>query len=87
MPEFKNGENAAELLRQHREIHQGMDGFEDYLKRCKRGEVELELGVLKGKMDNWGEVLWRHLDEEVRTLGAENMRRYWTVEEMGRMPM
>ena len=92
MPEFQSGKNAngggkAELLRQHQEIHRGMDGFELYLGECKRGERELELRVLREKMDAWGEVLCTHLDQEVKTLGAENMRRYWTKEEMGRMPM
>ncbi|KAH6715533.1 hypothetical protein BKA61DRAFT_479876 [Leptodontidium sp. MPI-SDFR-AT-0119] len=87
MPEFKNGKNAAELLRQHKEIHKGMDEFEAYLERCRSGETELQLSVLKGKMDSWGTVLWAHLEQEVKTLGAENMRRYWTVEEMRRMPM
>lgn len=87
MPEFKNGKNAAELLRQHKEIHKGMDGFEEYLQKCRRGEADFELSVLKQKMDSWGEVLWTHLDQEVKTLGAENMRRYWTLEEMRSMPM
>ena len=87
MPEFKAGRNAAELLTQHKEIHQGMDVFEEYLRSCRDGETELELKVLKQKMDSWGEVLWKHLDQEVKTLGADNMRRYWTLEEMKRMPM
>jgi hemerythrin-like domain-containing protein len=89
MPEFKSGKGngAAELLRQHREIHKGMDLLSAYLQGCKDGEYELELAVLKGKMESWGTVLWTHLDQEVKTLGAENMRRYWTVEEMRRMPM
>ncbi|CZT05890.1 hypothetical protein WAI453_005335 [Rhynchosporium graminicola] len=87
MPEFKQGKNAAELLRQHKQIHKGMDEFEAYLERCRSGETELQLGVLKEKMDSWGTVLWTHLEQEVKTLGAENMRRYWTVEEMRRMPM
>jgi len=87
MPEFKTGKNAAELLRQHKEIHKGMDQFAEYLEGCRRGELDFELAVLKTKMDSWGEVLWKHLDQEVETLGAENMRRYWTLEEMRRMPM
>jgi hemerythrin-like domain-containing protein len=87
MPEFKAGPNAAELLRQHKEIHKGLDGFEEYLKKCRSGETELDLKTLKLKMDTWGEVLWKHLDQEVKTLGAENMRKYWTLEEMRRMPM
>lgn len=89
MPEFKagKGNGAAELLRQHREIHKGMDVFEEYLKACKSGETELQLSVLKTKMESWGTVLWTHLDQEVKTLGAENMRKYWTLDEMKNMPM
>ncbi|KAK2003347.1 hypothetical protein LX36DRAFT_651111 [Colletotrichum falcatum] len=86
MPEFRGGA-AGELLRQHREIHEGLDAFEAYLRRCRGGEADLELGVLRDKMDGWGAVLWAHLDQEVVTLGAENMRRYWTMEEVRRMRM
>lgn len=32
-------------------------------------------------------VLMRHLDEEVKDLGAENMKKYWTLEEVDRMVM
>lgn len=78
---------SAELIRQHEIIHVGMDEFEDYLNRVLSGEESLEMGKMKEKMDSWGEVLWKHLDEEVVTLGAENMRRYWSKEEMRRMPM
>jgi len=87
MPEFKQGKNAAELLRQHKAIHAGMDIFEEYLTSVKNGEADFDLRVLKEKMDSWGEVLWKHLDQEVKTLAAENMRKYWTLDEMRRMPM
>jgi hypothetical protein len=82
----KGGEDC-ELLRQHKAIHEGMDEFADYLRRCKARECEFELGVLKEKMDSWGEVLFKHLDQEVRDLGAENMRRHWTLAEMRAIPM
>ncbi|KAL4886874.1 hypothetical protein BJY04DRAFT_176741 [Aspergillus karnatakaensis] len=89
MPEFQNGKGkrAAELLRQHREIHKGLDGFKEYLEKCSSGEDELRLDVLREKMEGWKDVLWNHLDQEVKTLGAENMRRYWTKEEMAMIPM
>lgn len=92
MPEFRAGGSGggggggrAELLRQHKEIHAGMDEFESYLHRCKSREVDLEMRVLKEKMDGWGGVLWKHLDQEVETLGAENMRRYWSLDEVRRL--
>ncbi|KAL4945540.1 hypothetical protein BDV06DRAFT_219228 [Aspergillus oleicola] len=89
MPEFQTGKGkrAAELLRQHREIHAGLDGFKEYLEKCISGEEELRLEVLRGKMESWKDVLWSHLDQEVRTLGAENMKRYWTKEEIASIPM
>ncbi|CAJ2506724.1 Uu.00g079100.m01.CDS01 [Anthostomella pinea] len=89
MPEFKagKGNGAAELLRQHREIHKGMDELQDYLMKCRSGELDLEIAALKARLDTWGTVLWTHLDQEVKTLGAENMRQYWTIEEINRIPM
>ncbi|KAI1360991.1 hypothetical protein F5Y08DRAFT_343093 [Xylaria arbuscula] len=85
--EEKKRKKAAELLQQHVEIHKGMDGLADYLRRCLTGETELQMSVLKTQLDSWGTVLFNHLDQEVRTLGAENMRRYWTLDEVRRMRM
>ncbi|KAF4216669.1 hypothetical protein CNMCM8980_006472 [Aspergillus fumigatiaffinis] len=72
MPEFRR---ELELLSQHRQIHKGLEKLEDYLTKCRSGEVDLQREEVKRLMDGFGDVLWRHLDEEVRTLGAENMRR------------
>jgi hypothetical protein len=83
----RQGKEECELLRQHRVIHEGMDETADYLRRCKERECDLELGVLKAKMDLWGDVLLQHLDQEVRDLGAEKMRRYFTLQEMKAIPM
>jgi hypothetical protein len=77
----------CELIRQHRIIHEGMDEMVEYLRRCKTGECELELAVLKEKIEPWGDVLLKHLDQEVRDLGAEKMRRHWTVQEMKSFPI
>ena len=84
MPAFAK---ELELLDQHKQIHKGLEVFEKYLDECSGGERELRLGELKGVMDGFGAVLWRHLDEEVHELRAENMRRFWTKAEMARLPM
>ncbi|RAQ45500.1 hypothetical protein AFGD_005928 [Aspergillus flavus] len=84
MPEFRQKKT---LLAQHKKIHRGLDELEQYLEKCRSGEEDLELTEMKRLMDAFGEVLWTHLDEEVRTLGAENMRKYWTLEEMRTLPM
>ncbi|KAJ9658365.1 hypothetical protein H2201_007805 [Coniosporium apollinis] len=84
MPAFRK---ELELLTQHKQIHKGMDEMSAYLEACKTGEKELRLDELREIMDKWGAVLWQHLDDEVRQLGAENMRKYWTLEEMRRIPI
>lgn len=82
MPELSAGRDKVELLMPHDAIHKVMDGFESYLIKVQSGETELDLRSLKEQMDGWGNVLWTHLDQEVVTLGAENMRKYWSLQEM-----
>ncbi|KAK3400960.1 hypothetical protein B0T20DRAFT_405646 [Sordaria brevicollis] len=77
----------CELIQQHRAIHIGMEQFEKYLRDCRSKKAEFSLPVLKEKMDSWGDVLLKHLDQEVEELGAENMRAVWSREEMMRFPM
>lgn len=83
MPAFRK---ELQLLTQHKEIHEGLEKLRDYLEECRTGERELRLDELKEVMDGFGEVLWNHLDAEVKELGAENMRKFWSVEEMKWMP-
>lgn len=91
MPEFqtggKGGKKAAELLQQHKEIHVGMDSMQEYLGGCREGKYDMEMRVLKAKMDTWGAVLWKHLDQEVKTLEADNVRQYFSLEEIKKIPM
>jgi hemerythrin-like domain-containing protein len=71
---------------QHKEIHNGIDKLEAYIADCRNGKRELRLSEMQEIMDSFGSILWRHLDEEVRNLGAENMRKYWTLDEMKKFP-
>ncbi|KAK5107380.1 hypothetical protein LTR62_001323 [Meristemomyces frigidus] len=84
MPAFQK---ELQLLTQHKEIHKGLDELEKYLGECRSGERELRLEEMGRIMDSFGKVLWTHLDEEVYELRAENMRRFWTPEEMRRIPI
>jgi len=82
MPVFREHDH---LISQHEEIHVGLEKLEAYLDSCRSGERELRLPELKEIMDTFGTVLWAHLDDEVRTLGAENMRKYWSKQEILQM--
>lgn len=79
MPAFRDSER---MLAQHEVLHAGLKRLEAYLLECKYVEKEMRLSEVKEIMDGFGEGLWGHLDEEVRKLGAENMRRFWTLEEV-----
>ena len=84
MPAFKK---ELELLTQHKEIHKGMDKLEAYVNECKAGKRELRMEEMKEILDSFGKVLWAHLEDEVKQLAAENMRKYWSLEEVRRLPM
>ena len=73
----------VELVRQHGLIHEGLERLGVYLRGVTE---EVDFGEVKGIMDGFGAVLWEHLDDEVRELGADNMRRHYTVEEMKGFP-
>ena len=79
MPAFRE---ELELLSQHKQIHEGLDKFEIYLKEVKTAERDLSLGEMKKILDSFGAVLWSHLDDEVEQLSPGNMRKYWSVDEM-----
>ena len=82
MPAFRK---ELELLTQHKAIHRGLDKLEAYLQACRTGEREVRLPEMLEILDSFGEVLWQHLDDEVDQLQAENMRKYWSEEEIGRL--
>jgi hypothetical protein len=70
------------LIKQHEQIHEGLEQLEEYLKACLHGEKEYRNEEMKTVLDRFGKVLWEHLDLEVKMLGAENMRRYWSKDEI-----
>ncbi|KAL2832861.1 hypothetical protein BDW59DRAFT_157009 [Aspergillus cavernicola] len=84
MPSFANKD---QLVTQHKAIHAGLERLEHYARGCLNGETDLQWGEVKEVLDSFGTILWTHLDEEVRELGAEQTRKYWSAEEMRRMPM
>ena len=84
MPAFRK---ELKLLTQHKEIHKGMDRMEMYLDECKAGKRDLQMGELKKIMESFGTVLWSHLSDEVEQLSPDNMRKYWSLEEVKRLPM
>ncbi len=84
MPAFRK---ELELLTQHKQIHNGLDKFEAYIDDCKAGKRDMRMDELKEIMDSFGTVLWAHLQDEVDQLSVDNMRKYWSLDEVRRLPM
>ena len=84
MPAFQE---EMELLTQHKLIHVGMDRLEIYVNECKATKRDFRLDEMKDVLDSFGTVLWTHLDAEVGNLSAENMRKYWSIDEAKKLPM
>jgi hypothetical protein len=51
-----------------------------------RGEHAFRREELRRIMDSFGDLLWSHMDEEVVELGAENMSRFWSKDEVAGLP-
>lgn len=83
MKGFQEGEFAK---LQHEEMHKGLDVLLPYLTDCKVGRQDYRREQVRDIMYSFGTILWNHMDDEVRELQAENMRKYWTVDEMRHMP-
>ncbi|KAH8085147.1 hypothetical protein HD553DRAFT_295625 [Filobasidium floriforme] len=71
---------------QHAEMHKGLDVMQAYVQGVHRGEHPLRREELRRIMDSFGDLLWNHMDEEVVELGAENMSKFWSKDEMARLP-
>ena len=83
MEGFGPGHFARE---QHKEINSGLTALRTYFKDCQTGKRDFQRHEVQELMDSLGKVLWHHLDEEVKELGAENMKKYWTADEMESFP-
>ncbi|KAK4048242.1 hypothetical protein OIV83_004947 [Microbotryomycetes sp. JL201] len=82
MPEFD-----ATHPDEHKEIHAGMDRTEAYIKRVEKSPSLFSASEMRDILSSWGFVLFHHLDAEVASLKADNLRRYWTLDEVRRLPM
>ena len=84
MPAFRK---ELELLTQHKQIHAGIEKLEEYLEEVKASTKDLRLDELKVILDGFGPVLFAHLDDEVAQLAPDNLRKFYTLDEVKKLPM
>ncbi|KAI5480221.1 hypothetical protein MNV49_001549 [Pseudohyphozyma bogoriensis] len=82
LPEF-----GEEHVEEHKAIHDGLDRYVAFITKCKSNPKDYSAGKLREIMASFGPVLFHHLDAEVETLKADNLRRYYTLAEVRLLPM
>jgi len=89
LPQFgQNTPQSASHITAHRGIHDGLEKYSAYLNAAKRDPDSYDGNELRKIMESFHDVLFNHLDEEVRDLGAESVRKAgFTLQELNRFPL
>ncbi|GAA5835221.1 hypothetical protein JCM3766R1_006903 [Sporobolomyces carnicolor] len=82
MPHFQ-----LEHQEEHDAIHKGMHDLEALARRFKQDPSTYSPDALRSNLKSWGPLLFWHLDAEVESLKSDVLRRYYTLEEVKRLPM
>ncbi|CAL1706906.1 unnamed protein product [Somion occarium] len=84
MSSFSNDEVH---IKSHHAIHEGLNKLGEIIHKWKADPSTYSPQEMRDCLDSWREVLFKHLDEEVEDLSGDNMKKYWTLEEMDLLPM
>ncbi|KAL1406705.1 hypothetical protein Q8F55_008411 [Vanrija albida] len=73
---------------QHKGIHDGLENYQGYIHWARSHPEEYDGKKLRAIMDKFRDVLYAHLDDEVRDLSAESLQKAgFTLDELRRVPM
>ncbi|ESK97123.1 hypothetical protein Moror_6344 [Moniliophthora roreri MCA 2997] len=84
---MKEFSSDSDHLKSHEEIHNGLAKLQDLVIKFKEDPSSYSPGEMRACLDSFREVLFAHLDQEVSDLRGENLRKYWTLEEVDKIPM
>ncbi|GAA5989129.1 hypothetical protein JCM10908_001171 [Rhodotorula pacifica] len=82
MPQFRDDHQE-----EHDAIHKGMDELLALISKYRSDPTSYSPDDFRRNLASWGPLLFYHLDAEVETLKPDILRRYWTIEEVRRLPM
>ncbi|GJN88382.1 hypothetical protein Rhopal_001348-T1 [Rhodotorula paludigena] len=80
MPQFEDDHQE-----EHDTIHAGAHSA--LTAKYRENPSSYSPDELRKNLASWGPVLFYHLDAEVESLKPDVLRRYWTLEEVRRLPM
>ncbi|POY74406.1 hypothetical protein BMF94_2600 [Rhodotorula taiwanensis] len=82
MPQFRDDHQE-----EHDVIHKGMDELQALIAKYRSDPSSYSPDDFRRNLASWGPLLFYHLDAEVETLKPDILRRYWTLDEVRRLPM
>jgi len=86
MPQFaENGDGAH--ITSHQGIHEGLVELDRLVTQWKTTPSTYSPTDMRACLDNFRDVLFRHLDEEVADLRGDNLKKYITLEELESLPI
>lgn len=86
MPQFAKDKDGAHI-RSHKGIHDGLEKLSSLLAKWRKSPSTYSPSEMRSCLDGFREVLFHHLDEEVADLRGENLKKYFTLEEIERLPV
>ncbi|KAL1696373.1 hypothetical protein GGG16DRAFT_43634 [Schizophyllum commune] len=81
MPEFSHNDRG-EHVRSHELIHKGLDDLNKLVSKWARDNSSYNGAEMRACLDSFREGLMKHLDDEVKDLKGENLKKYWKFEEL-----
>ncbi|KAF9268946.1 hypothetical protein L218DRAFT_892602 [Marasmius fiardii PR-910] len=84
---MKEFADDSEHLKSHKGIHEGMDRLQELVKKYKKDPSTYSPEEMRACLDSFRDVLFNHLDQEVADLKGENLKKYWSLEELEEMNM
>lgn len=85
LPQF--AATNSEHVKAHRGIHDGMAKYSAYLSKATANPSSYNASELRKIMDDFHDVLFDHLDQEVKDIGAESLKKAgFTLQELSRFP-
>ncbi|KAJ7184438.1 hypothetical protein C8R46DRAFT_1064059 [Mycena filopes] len=79
MPEFSTDDAH---INSHKAIHEGLEELTTLITKFKKEPSTYSPEQMRTCLDGFRGVLFAHLDAEVEDLKAENLKKYWKLEEL-----
>ncbi|CAA7261621.1 unnamed protein product [Cyclocybe aegerita] len=86
MPQFAKENEGAHII-SHQGIHEGLVKLEKLVDKWTDEPATYSPEEMRDCLDSFRDVLFHHLDEEVEDLRGENLKKYFTLQEVTALPI